>query len=118
LRGELERGVMNNENLKALTERVKGVMNIGEVRAKAIARTESNRAENMGALDGWKQTGIPATKTWAAVMDVNTSAICKALNGQTVGINEKFKAGGQEFESPPSHPNCRSLLKFNAGDNR
>ena len=118
LRGELERGIMNNEDVDALAERVKGVMGVGEVRAKAIARTESNRAENMGELDAWKQTGLPVTKTWKAVIDSKTSAICKALDGKTVGINEKFTVRGQEFESPPSHVNCRSLLEYSIGDDR
>jgi len=115
LRAELQRGLINREDWGALSDRVGKVMKSGKNRAEMITKTEINRAQNFGELDAWRQLGKPVTKEWTAVMDSNTSPICRHLNGQVIGINEKFTYKGQEFDSPPSHPRCRSLLRFNVG---
>jgi len=119
LRQELQRGIMEGEGTNKLAKRVSSVMDIGMNRAKAIARTETNRAENMGSLDGWRQSGLDIEKEWLAKLDKDTSIICKALNGKKVGINEKFKYQGNIFDSPPAHVGCRSTLVFNVkGDKK
>lgn len=110
LRQELERGIMNGEGVPKLSKRVDAVMDVGKVRAKAIARTETNRAENFGTLDGYKQSGIKGKKEW-----INTdpqAAVCKHLAGTEVGLDAKFTYKGQEFEAPPAHVNCRSTIGF------
>jgi len=115
LKQELERGFINAESISKLKDRVRKVFDVGENRAEMIARTETNRAENQGQLLAMKKSGEKMTKTWLAVIDHRTSAICKKLNGQTVGLNEKFvdSTTKQEFEAPPSHVDCRSTLVFN-----
>lgn len=103
-------------------------------RAKTIARTETNEALAHGLLTSWKQAAeedlIPpdAKKEWVAMMDTDprtrkprTSPICRALNGQIVGIDEEFSttdAGGFTGNGPPAHPNCRStvILVFPEGE--
>jgi len=112
LRQELQRGLMNGEGVSDLSKRVDSVLKDGKVRAEAIARTESNRAENLGSLEGWKQSGVKGKKEWVAELDAKTSAVCKALNGKQVGVNEKFSYQGKEFDAPPAHVNCRSTLIF------
>ena len=112
LRQELQRGIMAGEGTPKLAKRVSEVMDIGMNRAKAIARTETNRAENMGSLDGWRQSGLDMEKEWLAVIDGRTSQICKALDGKKIGINDKFKYKGDVFDSPPSHVSCRSTLVY------
>ncbi len=118
LRQELKRGLMNNEGLTDLSERVSTALDVGKDRAEAIARTEYNRAQNMGELDGWKQSGRKVMKEWDATLDKKpdgtwrTSEICRGLNGQRVLINEKFNYRGESFEAPPAHPNCRSGLNY------
>ncbi len=113
LRQELQRGLMNGEGVRDLTARVDKVMDVGKNRAEMIARTESNRAENMGSLDGYRQSGLKGTKEWVASIDARTSAVCKALDGKKVDINGRFGYKGDEFDSPPAHPNCRSTIVFN-----
>lgn len=112
LRQELQRGIMAGEGTGKLAKRVSDVMDIGMNRAKAIARTETNRAENMGSLDGWRQSGLDIEKEWLAVIDGKTSQICKALDGKKIGINDKFKYKGDIFDSPPAHVSCRSTLVY------
>jgi len=112
LRKELSRGLMNLESISKLQERVKTVMEVGEDRARAIARTETNRAENMGHLDGARQSGLSLVKKWSAHLDNRTSAVCEALNNKEKPMDKKFKYQDQEFDAPPAHPFCRSTLLF------
>jgi len=112
LRGELQRGFMNLESVSQIQKRVQKVMDVGVERSRIIARTEINRAENMGHLDGARQSGLKLIKQWDSHLDSRTSAVCKFLDGKKVPIDGKFKWEGQEFDAPPSHPNCRSVLLF------
>lgn len=112
LRQELQRAILNGEGIEQIKKRIKDVMKIGNDRAKMIARTEIARAENMGNLDGWRQSGEDMQKEWFAELDGKTSELCKHLNGHKTGINEKFIYKGQEYDCPPAHPNCRSTLIF------
>jgi len=112
LRKELSVGLLNNESVSRLKERVMNVMGVMEDRARMIARTEANRALNAGHLDGARQSGLDVWKRWDAHLDKRTSPVCRALNGRTVPLDEKFKFGGEEFDHPPAHPNCRSTLVF------
>ena len=112
LRQELQRGLMNGEGVPALSKRVSSVMKVGKVRADAIARTESNRAETAGSIDAMRQSGLKVNKTVLATIDDRTSAICKYLNGKTIGLNEKFSYKGEQFDHNPFHVNCRSTLTY------
>jgi len=105
LRGELQRGLIEGEGVKALSKRVDKVMDMGKVRADTIARTEVSRAENMGTYEGYLQSGFDGTKEWVATVD-RTCPICKALDGQTVPLKSKFNYKGKEVLLPPFHPNC------------
>jgi SPP1 gp7 family putative phage head morphogenesis protein len=115
LQAELSRGIMNSETSAELTKRVKKVMNVGETRAKAIARTESHRAHNVGGFEAAKQSGLNVRKQW---FNPNPgSDVCKHLTGKVIGMDEKFSYKGEEFMTPPAHVNCRSrLLYIQEGD--
>ena len=115
LRQELERGIMAGEGITKLKDRVKGVFDVGETRAEAIARTETNRAEGQGRLQAFKSSGeTDYLKKWITHHDDRTSPLCNRLDGQTVGINENFKDKTTGWEGPthPSHVNCRSTVIY------
>jgi SPP1 gp7 family putative phage head morphogenesis protein len=110
LQQQITLGILNRENLEQVKTRVKGVMNMSTERAIMIARTESIRALNQGNLQAAKESGINFKKKWDARLDSRTSEGCRHLDGQVVGLNEKFKWNGEEFDAPPAHPNCRSRV--------
>lgn len=112
LRQELQRGMMNLESTSKIQERVEKVMDVGRDRARMIARTEMNRAENMGHIDGARQSGLKLMKRWDSHLDKRTSAVCRDLDGVTIPLDAKFRWKGQEFDAPPAHPNCRSTVIF------
>jgi SPP1 gp7 family putative phage head morphogenesis protein len=106
LRKELSQAMINNESISSIKKRVKDVMDVAEHRASMIARTEYVRAQNQGSLDGARQSGLKLKKRWDAHLDKRTSTVCRDLDGVTIPLDAKFKWKGEEFDAPPSHPNC------------
>ena len=71
---------MNLGSVPQMMKRIKKVKDISIDRAKMIARTELNRAENIGNLDGARQSGLNLVKEWSAHIDARTSQVCRDLN--------------------------------------
>jgi len=120
LRGELQRSILNLESIPQMKERVLKVMDVTENRATMIARTESNRAANMGRIDGARQTGLELVKWVNVHMDDRTSPICKRMRAKYgsrvvgVPIDDKFvdEESGQSFDIAPFHVNCRTSILY------
>jgi len=124
LRGELSRGLQNGESISQLKTRVRTTFNDKKFdnRLKAILRTEKLRANNYGALDGAKQSGLKLKKYLDVIMDDRTSDICKAENRkygtkeQAIPLDKEFvvKVNNKTYRSqaPPFHVNCRTILRF------
>ena len=120
LRAELQRSMLNLESIPKMKERVKKVMDVSEVRATAIARTESIRATNMGRIDGARQTGLKLVKWVNVHMDSRTSPICTRMNAKYgirakgIPLDDKFvdNTSGEEFDIPPFHVNCRTNILY------
>ena len=113
-------GLMNNEKGNQIAERIKKVMEIAKDRAITITRTEGNRANNYGTLDGAIQAPIKLKKWLSTTKDNRISPICDAM-GKKYGSPEKAIPLDEDFvvevkgeihqgPSPPFHPNCRSVL--------
>src|SRR5690606_4496035 len=71
-----------------------------EQRAEVIARTETLRAFNQGAIWQYQQYGVRRIR-WLAATDERTCPWCRPLHGQLFPI-ERVPLGG-----PPIHPQCR-----------
>jgi len=120
LRGELQRSILNMESIPKMKERVKKVMDVSEVRATAIARTESIRATNMGRIDGARQTNLKLVKWVNVHLDARTSPICRRMQAKYgdrtkgIGIDAKFVDNdtGKTFDIPPFHVNCRTNVLY------
>ena len=112
IRQEVTRGVVNLESVSKVKERIMKVVDVSSERAKMIARTELNRAENVGHIDGARQSDLKLEKQWDAHLDERTSPVCRFLNGKTIPLDAKFKYDGKEWDAPPSHPMCRSTIKL------
>ena len=115
LRGTLERGLMAGDGPYKLKERITDAFDIAEDRAEMIARTETINAENAGAYEGYQQTGMKGKIEWIARIDERTCEHCKALNGKTVEIGDKFKEDDWQGFRPTRHPNCRCSIAFIPG---
>lgn len=112
VRQVLQRGLLNGTGVSEVKRDLKKVFDVADNRLKMIARTELNRASNMGSLDGYKQSGLKGKKRLVAELDKDTSEICRHLNGKSVGLNDDFEYNGKSWPAPPFHPNCRSTIVF------
>jgi hypothetical protein len=100
VRKAIEEG-LSNDSLSAEIAQSYGFSN---ARATVIARTETNRASNAGALEGYKVSGVVGTKTWLTAEDDKVTPDC-AANGEAgaIPLTARFPSGA---ESPPDHPNA------------
>ncbi len=112
-------GVIEKESRSELAQRVKDIFKTAKnSQAERIARTETTRFVNEGKLQGFKDSGAEGKKTWLIVSDDSTSDICKRLSRQYgekgIGFDEPFRdeATGKEYQAPPGHPNCRSVVGY------
>ena len=74
-----------------------------EARAMNIARTETSRAQNDGAIAGWKATGVVGGREWS--VGEGCCDECEEYEGVIVALDEEFEEG-----DPPLHPSCRCSL--------
>lgn len=124
LRGEISRGVLSGEKVSDLKKRIRTVFRDNKFnnRLKTILRTESLRANNYGALEGAKQSGIPMKKYLSVIRDDVTSDICVKEDGKygdeskAIDLEKPFivRVNNKTIreQAPPFHPNCRSVIMF------
>jgi SPP1 gp7 family putative phage head morphogenesis protein len=105
LRQEISQFVQNDEALPELITRLEDVF--GPVRAELIGVTEVTRSFAEGNRQAWKEAGIIQKQEWRTANDELRCPICSGLDGQIVGLDEKFTGG---IDSPPAHPRCRCWL--------
>jgi SPP1 gp7 family putative phage head morphogenesis protein len=100
-------------SLTELTEAVDGVYSFAdERRAGLIAKTESFRAANWANREAWVQSGVVKSLKWYTAEDDRVCAFCQELDGQEVGIEDKFFTDTYtNGETPPRHPDCRCYIR-------
>ena len=118
LRQVMQRGFMDGSTVDEMKAEIKNVFDVGDNRAEMIARTETNRAANVGRLQGYQKSGVKGNKVYSAHMDNRTSALCKRLNGQEQPLDDQFDDPKGEWKGmvPPAHVNCRSSWTFKLDD--
>lgn len=86
----------------SLDQLIDVVQSIGEfsdeVRAEAVARTETFRTANTAAKETWKQSGVVAEIKWYTARDELVCPYCGPMDGKTVGIDENFFNKGDDVE--------------------
>ena len=116
LRKEVMNSIMNRESLGKLRVRIQDTFNLAKTSAERIARTESNRAYNMGHKDAAVESGLKLKKMVDVQLDARTSPICRRMHNKygtpekAIPLNAKYidNKSGKEFDIPPFHPNCRT----------
>jgi len=124
LRTQMEMAFINGEGVAKIKERIKSVFDVGETRAKMIARTEANRAFNTGKLNAYLSSGIKAKKWIMMTEDDRTSDLSKQIHevygseDKAIPIDVNFKLTAKvgkkvlliDQAAPPFHPNERCTL--------
>lgn len=106
----LSEGIKNGSSIAEIESSIRN--QFGEFRkhqSQRIARTETLRASNAGALDAYKQSGVVKLVQWLTAPDCNDQ--CLEYDGKVVRLGRTFfdsdyGSGAQ----PPLHVNCRCTL--------
>lgn len=99
LKNALAEGLSQGDSVPELADRVKHVYSIAtDSRATMIARTETTKASNGGALITYAESDVVSGKEWVATAgarDWHAEA-----DTQKVGLLENFNVGGESIEYP------------------
>jgi SPP1 gp7 family putative phage head morphogenesis protein len=91
-------------------------------RSQVIARTESLRAANLGSYEAWRQAMQDSDlfepnelrRVWITAKDDRVRMTHRVAEGQKTGIDEPFKVDGIGVMFPPTGPNCRCTVGYEA----
>lgn len=108
----LDSGLNNGDSVAQIERQIRD--QFGDFRksqSTVIARTETMRASNAGAIDAYQQSGVVEALQWLTAEDGNVDAECAELDGNIVGFGSSFfETAFLSGEQPPLHPNCRCVL--------
>ena len=106
----LAEGIAQAEGIKDLMNRVESVFDEFSVyRTELIARTEATAANNEGALEGFRQSGVANAKEWVNAGDLRVREEHQngvGVGGEIIPLDKKFTNG----LSYPNEPNCRCVI--------
>lgn len=113
-------GIEEGQTVEDMRKGIQGVFEqANKLRARTIARTESNSAVSKGTLEGWKESEVVEKKTWLTAPGAENPRheLVDGLNGQTVGLNDSFNVQGEMLDhpgdpvgSPGNTINCRCAM--------
>jgi hypothetical protein len=110
-------GMQAGESIVEIRNRLMETTKLASPRAEVIARTEVIGASNAGSYAEMKATGLNATKEWIATEDTRTRPSHTHIDGEEIGIDDKFIVGGYAMSYPhdPTGPpqetiSCRCTL--------
>ena len=118
IRREISIGISIGSDYNMIARQVQISSGIPLKRAKTIVRTEGHRIQQQSADDARnaaKGQGCQVVKQWDAVLDGNTRADHRVLDGQIREVGEPFEIDGKkaeypgEFGRPEEDCNCRCV---------
>ena len=108
-------GIIQGDSIPNIAKRLQVTVGMGTTSSIRNARTATTGAENAGRIDSYKDAenmGIELEKQWMATLDMRTRVSHRQLDGQSVGIDEKFKVDGEEIDYP-GDPEAEGYLVYN-----
>lgn len=125
LRGIVTDGIQEGKSATAIRRDIAAAYEaFGPNRADMIARSESIRASNKGALESYRLAGIQRMQ-WLATPDGRTCPYCGSLDGREfavggtiLGVGETLNVDGappltntyEDVDAPPIHVRCRCTI--------
>ena len=118
LTSQIEQGIIQGETMDQIADRLSTrFTDMNRTSAIRTARTAVTGAENAGRLQSaldLESAGIKMVKTWSATNDDRTRDSHAEVDGETIGVKEKF-SNGLEYPGDPSGDasevyNCRCTL--------
>ncbi len=128
LKEAIHDGIANDESIPKIANRIDDVFDqANKSRSSTIARTETIRINNLGHIEGYRQSGVVKSKEWMVALDERTCEFClqmeqeyrvKSLDENFLNRGDILKGvnGGEmtidysDLLTPPLHPNCRCVV--------
>ena len=114
---------INNQSIPDVAQRIRGtasagfkdgLMNVPKHQADSLARTSISSISNQVRQETYlANADVIKGAQFLAVLDGNTSDICRALSGDKWIMEAggwRNIEGGHEYRNPPLHFNCRSTM--------
>lgn len=119
----ITQGLLQGEPMGDIAKRLSTVVGMSASTAMRAARTSVTSAENFGRLDSFnraKRMGIDVKKRWLATLDRRTRHSHRQVDGEVVGLEEKF-SNGLDCPGDPDGPggevyNCRCAMVADLSD--
>lgn len=113
----ITQSVLLGDSVPRASKRLRSVVEMDARAATRAARTALTGAENAGRVGAYRRAqgmGIGVRKQWMATLDERTRDSHRELDGETVGVEERF-SNGLMYPGDPSGPagevwNCRCTL--------
>ena len=99
----LLQGAFRGEGYAKVAKRVGELTEANYKQSLRIVRTEGGRVQSASkqrAYEEAKDKGVDVEKRWLSTLDKKTRHTHQELDGQTVGVDEKFKFDGYEADGP------------------
>lgn len=109
-------GVIKGESVRDISKRLEPIVGNNEKSAIRAARTMITSAENMGRLDSYveaEREGVVLVKQWISTPDGRVRDWHLSMDGQEVGVNEKFVDGNGDRLSYPGDPSAPGRTVWN-----
>ena len=120
---QLTQGLIQGESIRTISNRIKEVYEGDLNKSVRIARTETNRARNLGTLDSYehaKNKGLEFDTVWIATIDDRTRDSHADLDGQKADKDGLFHVHGLSTTGPSQfgiasediHCRCSTRVEF------
>lgn len=118
IKSAIRKGIENGESIPQIQKRLQKIGISDEVVAKRTARTAVTGAQNAGRMQTFREAekaGIRMMKVWIATNDSRTRDTHRALDGDTIPVDEEFDnglmyPGDTSTGDPAEYMNCRCTL--------
>ena len=117
VRQEISRGIAQSLSYQEITRNIKNTTNVDYNKSLRIAKTEGHRIQCESAYNVQvraKQKGADVVKQWDSTLDGRTRESHQKLDGEVVGVDEKFSNGllypGDSNGVASEVVNCRCAL--------
>lgn len=96
----LSEAAITGASIYEITKSINESSELGEMRARRIARTETVTAANGAAIINAKESGILMRKEWISITDKRTRHSHREVDGVIVGIDTPFDVNGTLMMQP------------------
>lgn len=127
IRAQIAAGLAKGESIDEIADRISASHAFARTRSEKIARSEVIRTQNLAREEVWRDSGVVKGKIWYTAQDERVEAICAAMHGKLVSLDEPYFKQGEtrrfthpttgatvthtfDYETvrqPPAHVNCR-----------